>query len=75
MVGFGVTLVNQFDHWGRDLMVGAGAGVLVGATVGVAQAAYDASQHRHPVAYGDGMNRTDVDPVITAPTMGFAFRF
>ncbi len=76
VIGFGVTLVNQFDHWDRDLMVGAGAGVLVGAAVGVAQAAYDASQDRQRrMAYGDGMNRTDKDPVITAPTVGFAFRF
>lgn len=77
VIGFGVTLVNQFDHWDRDLMVGAGAGVLTGAVVGVAQAAYDASQadRRRRVAYGDGMNRTDRDPVITAPTVGFAFRF
>ncbi len=77
VIGFGVTLVNQFDHWDRDLMVGAGAGVLVGAAVGVAQAAYDASEanRRRHVAYGDGMNRTDRDPVITAPTVGLAFRF
>ncbi len=77
VIGFGVTLVNQFDHWDRDLMVGAGAGVLVGAAVGVAQAAYDASEanRRRHVAYGDGLNRTDKDPVITAPTIGFAFRF
>ncbi len=77
VIGFGVTLVNQFDHWDRDLMVGAGAGVLVGAAVGVAQAAYDASQahERRRTEYGDGMNRTDKDPVITAPTVGFAFRF
>ncbi len=76
VVGFGVTLVNQFDHWGRDLMVGAGAGVLVGAAVGVGQAAWDASHsHGQRVAYDDGMNRTEKDPVITAPTVGYAFRF
>jgi hypothetical protein len=77
IIGFGVTLVNEFDNWDRDLMVGAGAGVLVGAAVGVAHAAYDArdASRRRRVAYGDGMNRTDRDPVITAPTVGFAFRF
>jgi hypothetical protein len=77
IIGFGVTLVNEFDNWDRDLMVGAGAGVLVGAAVGVAHAAYDAREanRRRRVAYGDGMNRTDRDPVITAPTVGFAFRF
>jgi hypothetical protein len=77
IVGFGVTLVNSFDHWDRDLMVGAGAGVLVGAAVGVAHAAYNAKEadRRRHVAYGDGMNRTDRDPVVTAPTFGYAFRF
>jgi hypothetical protein len=77
LVGFGVTLVNEFDHWDRDLMVGAGVGVLAGAAVGVAHAAYDARQadRRRRVAYGDGMNRTDRDPVITGPTFGLAGRF
>jgi hypothetical protein len=77
IVGFGVTLVNQFDHWGRDLMVGAGIGVLAGSAVGVVHAAYDAREadRRRRVAYGDGMNRTDRDPVVTARTVGLAFRF
>ncbi len=77
VVGFGVTLVNSFDHWDRDLMVGAGAGVLVGAAVGVVHAAYNAREadRRRRVAYGDGLNRTDRDPVVTAPTFGYAFRF
>lgn len=77
LVGFGVTLVNQFDHWDRDMMVGAGAGVLVGAAVGAVQATLDAreAERRRHLAFGDGMNRTDRDPVITAPSVGFAFRF
>jgi hypothetical protein len=78
IVGFGVTLVNSFDRWDRDLMVGAGVGVLAGAAVGVAHAAYDAREadRRRRVAYGDGMNRTDRDPVITgAGTVGISGRF
>jgi hypothetical protein len=75
VIGFGVALVNQWDHWERDITVGTGAGVLVGAAVGVAQAAYDASDDRKRVA-SDGMNRTDKDPVIaTRPTMAFGFKF
>ncbi len=77
IVGFGVTLVNSWDHWDRDLTVGAGVGVLVGAAVGVAHAAYNAreAERRRHVAFGDGLNRTDRDPVITRPTVGYAFRF
>ncbi|HET8540373.1 MAG TPA: hypothetical protein VFL83_10925 [Anaeromyxobacter sp.] len=78
LVGFGVTLVDEFDDWDRDLMVGAGIGVLAGAAVGVAHAAYEAREadRRRRVVYGDGMNRTDRDPLVTTgPTLGFAFRF
>lgn len=78
LVGFGITLVDEFDDWDRDLMVGAGIGVLAGAAVGVAHAAYEAREAdraRRRVAYGDGMNRTDRDPVVTARTFGFALRF
>jgi hypothetical protein len=45
--------------------------------VGVAHAAYDAREDRRArrrVAF-DGLNRTDRDPVVTARTVGFAFRF
>jgi hypothetical protein len=77
IVGFGVTLIDEFDHWDRDLMVGAGIGVLAGAAVGVGHAAYEAREadRRRRVAYGDGLDRTDRDPVVTARTVGFAFRF
>jgi hypothetical protein len=78
LVGFGVTLVNSFDNWGRDLMVGAGSGVIVGAIVGTVHAAYNAREadRRRHVTYGDGMNRTDRDPVVTSrPVVGFGFRF
>lgn len=88
LVGFGVALVNEFDGWGRDLMVGAGAGVLIGAAVGVVQAAVEArDRERGRERYGDaggplarppasdGMNRTDRDPVITGRALGFAVRF
>jgi hypothetical protein len=77
LVGFGVALVDEFDDWDRNLMVGAGIGVLVGAAVGVAHAAYDAREERRARStYGDGMSRTDRDPVVTAPALvGLAFRF
>jgi hypothetical protein len=76
LVGAGVALVNEWDSWERDLMVGAGVGLLVGAAVGVVHASYDARRDRRtrPIAF-DGMNRTDRDPVVTARTVGLAFRF
>ncbi|HET7826176.1 MAG TPA: hypothetical protein VFK90_12650 [Anaeromyxobacter sp.] len=76
VIGFGVALVNQWDHWERDLTVGAGAGILAGAAVGAVQAAVEANDdHRSRVAF-DGMNRTDKDPVIASPPMArLAFKF
>jgi len=38
-VGAGVALLNSGDNWGRDLMIGAGAGLLVGAIFGAVDAA------------------------------------
>lgn len=38
-VGGGVTLIDQGNHWQRDLMVGAGIGVLVGAGYGIFESA------------------------------------
>jgi hypothetical protein len=87
LVGGGIALIQQGDDWGRDLMVGAGIGLIVGAAVGVAHAVYDEQQYdratrraaaaRAPAALaaGDGLNRTDRDPVITAATVGLALRF
>lgn len=38
-VGGGIALLNSGDNWGRDLMIGAGAGLLVGAIFGAVDAA------------------------------------
>ena len=38
-VGAGVALLNGGDNWGRDLAIGAGAGLIVGAIFGVVDAA------------------------------------
>jgi hypothetical protein len=39
LIGGGVTLIDQGNHWERDLMLGAGIGILAGAAVGVVEAA------------------------------------
>lgn len=87
LVGGGVTLVQQGDHWGRDLSVGAGIGLIVGAAVGVAHAVWETGRDdRGPPAASaalpprarladDGLNRTDRDPVITATTVGLSVHF
>ena len=35
LVGGGVTLIDQGNHWQRDIMVGAGIGILAGAAFGI----------------------------------------
>jgi len=39
LVGGGITLIDQGNHWERDLMVGAGIGILIGAGFGIYEAA------------------------------------
>lgn len=87
LVGGGVALVEQGDNWGRDIMVGAGLGLILGAAVGVVHAVYDQQQYdratRRAAAGGpspaalarDGLGRTDRDPVVTARTVGLTFGF
>lgn len=76
LIGFGVGLVNNWDHWERDLTVGAGVGILAGGAVGAVQAAYDQSEYRRRRVAGDGMNRTDKDPVVaTRPAFALGFKF
>jgi hypothetical protein len=38
-IGAGVALLNGGDNWGRDLAIGAGAGLIVGAIFGAVDAA------------------------------------
>ena len=39
LVGGGITLIDQGNHWERDLMMGAGIGILIGAGFGIYEAA------------------------------------
>ena len=39
LVGGGITLIDQGNYWQRDIMVGAGVGVLAGAAFGVYEVA------------------------------------
>jgi hypothetical protein len=62
LVGGGVTLIDQGDHWQRDLMVGAGIGILAGAAVGVYEAAIQPSTTT--------VRRAEADPVPGASNTG-----
>jgi hypothetical protein len=78
LVGVGVALVNEWDNWDRDIMIGAGSGLIIGAAVGVAHAAYDAreSRRRRDRYAFDGLGSTARDPVISArPVIGLSGRF
>jgi hypothetical protein len=46
VIGGGVTLIDQGDHWARNLMVGAGIGILAGAAYGVYESATQPSPRR-----------------------------
>ena len=43
LVGGGIALLDNGDHWQRDLMIGAGAGILAGVGVGIAQVVIQSS--------------------------------
>jgi hypothetical protein len=43
LVGGGIALLDNGDHWQRDLMIGAGAGILAGVGVGIAQVVIESS--------------------------------
>ncbi len=81
LVGTGVALAEG-DHWARDLSVGAGVGLIVGAAVGIVHATVlqpryaSAGAPPRAAAKGDGLGRTDRDPVIPAPApLALAGRF
>jgi hypothetical protein len=63
LVGGGVTLIDQGNHWQRDIMVGAGVGVLIGAAFGVYEATTQqsnvvthAAADRNPAASDTGIH-------------------
>jgi hypothetical protein len=60
VVGGGITLINQGNHWARDITIGTGVGVLAGAGYGIFEAATEpgvplhAASDRNPAA-SDGL--------------------
>jgi len=53
LVGGGVALLDNGDHWQRDLMIGAGAGILAGVGVGIAQVLIESNDSPRTRAVAD----------------------
>jgi uncharacterized membrane protein len=76
LVGAGVALIANNDNWGRDLMIGTGAGILVGAAVGGIHA-YNSSGDT-PSRYAlDGLGSPARTPPLAGAhaMLGYAGRF
>ena len=71
IVGLGVGLIED-GNYGRNVAIGAGAGILIGAALGAAHAFGDT----HAVAATDGLNTTERYPVFaSARTVSLGGRF
>lgn len=53
LVGGGIALLDNGDHWQRDLMIGAGAGILAGVGVGIVQAVIESNDSPRTRAVAD----------------------
>ncbi len=77
LVGTGIALINQWNAWGRDIMVGTGVGILVGAAVGGVHAWVNEQDTRRPRVAMDGLGTPDRDPPLAhaRAALGFSGRF
>ena len=57
LVGGGIALLSDGDHWQRDLMIGAGAGILAGVGIGIVQAVSDSNDSPRTRAVADQIRR------------------
>ena len=53
LVGGGIALLSDGDHWQRDLMIGGGAGILAGVGIGIVQAVSDSNDSPRARAVAD----------------------
>lgn len=68
-IGAGVALLEGSNNWGRDLSVGAGAGILIGAVFGAVDAASTADR----IATVDQPRDRDAAPMRRAAGLGARF--
>jgi hypothetical protein len=73
LVGGGVALIANNDNWGRDLMIGGGAGILVGAAVGGVHA-YNVANDRPRDRYAmDGLGTPEKFPPLSGARTVLAY--
>jgi hypothetical protein len=75
VIGGGIALINEGDDWGRDLMLGAGLGVLAGAVVGGVQAyRAESRDDRPPTAMSrDGLGTVAIDRARARPMTSLGY--
>lgn len=71
VIGLAVALIEN-GNYARDIGIGAGVGILVGAVLGAAHVFGD---ERGPLPTTDGLGSTDRDPVITSRTLALGGTF
>jgi hypothetical protein len=72
VIGLGVALI-QGDNYGRDIAIGAGAGLVVGGVLGLTHAYGD--RRALPEDGRSSLERNPVNPKSSARTIGVAGRF
>jgi len=72
-IGAGVALLENDHNWGRDLSVGAGVGLLVGAAFGAVDAASAADRRMSAadLAARDEVSRSQSHPPMLGYRLGF----
>lgn len=72
-IGGGVALLNGGDNWGRDLAIGAGAGLIVGAIFGAVDAA---SADRYMAVVDATARERDVrSQSVRSTSLGYGVKF
>jgi hypothetical protein len=71
-IGAGVALIEGSNNWGRDLSIGAGAGLLVGAAFGAIDAvSADRTMSAADLAARDRVNDSQKHPTMLGYRFGF----
>ena len=75
LVGGGIALLDNGDHWQRDLMIGAGAGILAGVGVGIVQAVIEANDSPRARAVADRVRPEGARPPPGGTALAFNARW
>jgi hypothetical protein len=80
LIGGGITLIDRGNNWERNLMVGAGAGLLAGAAVGAVHAVMNESDKREARRARTYRSAADVKSdgaysALSGPQLGYGGKF